>query len=206
MFNVTRILMIASASVISWGTLAQPAHARNSSMGTKAAAEIARENSEYCAQHFAIGSQQHKACVVNLNSIASPPGLDVQRTSGGKSNTSTFGALDAANAAYKRGDEAEAFRLTLAAARSGNASAQSLLAWHYSEGVGTKVDLTKSIYWLNESVKKGGPRGFYNLSIAYGNGAGVPKDLQKSFDYARNAERLGHPKAASLLASYQAKI
>lgn len=186
-----------------------------------------KDDAVFCASlGFARGSNEHTQCVVNLSSASGarpleapqvgsvPPEVKAKvqlarpKTSAARSGQSSSGsngnpiapdALSLAKAAFISGDEPEAFRLTISAARRGDPRAQVVVARYYREGIGTEVDIQKSIYWLNEAVKKGDPAGFYNLSLAYIYGVGVTKDLQKGFDYAQSADRLGYSGASKLL-------
>ena len=198
---------------------ASPASATSTRPTVLSSTQAPETNEAYCARiGFKPGSNEHAQCIVNLGASSVPQPQAVKyvgtaarnKTALPSASPSSVGAkpslpsndlLATAKAAYERGDAVEAFRITLAAARDGNPSAQSLVAWHYSEGVGTNLDLEKSIYWLNQAIRNNDPRGYHNLSIAYINGKGVPKDLQKAFDYAQGAVKLGHPRSASLLAS-----
>lgn len=72
-----------------------------------------------------------------------------------------------AEAAYDAGDFAEAFRLFLEAAESGNSDAMCRVALMYESGIGTEYDAEKSIDWDLKAIDAGSTTSLINLGITY---------------------------------------
>ena len=62
-------------------------------------------------------------------------------------------STDEALKAFKNKDYATAFRLYEKSAIEGDAKAQSALSYLFSNGLGTKQDSTKAMFWLEKAAK-----------------------------------------------------
>lgn len=101
--------------------------------------------------------------------------------------------------AYERGDHGEAFRLALTAARANVPDAQSFVAFLYGHGVGTVKDAANAMFWLQKSVDNKHPYAYNLMSIAYLQGDWVEKDIQKSYEFAKLANRSGYDTTKSFV-------
>lgn len=94
--------------------------------------------------------------------------------------------------AYERADYAEAFRLTLSAARGGLPKAQSNAAWYYGNGVGTPKNTKNAMFWLNKAVQSKDPFGYNLMAVTYLQGLWSEVDLQKAYDFAQMAKNASY--------------
>lgn len=82
-------------------------------------------------------------------------------------------------------------RLTLAAA-AGRPSAQSLLAWMYTQGVGGRApDAGRAARLYQQAAKSGDPAAQNNVAELYELGRGVPADARQALDWYRKAAEAG---------------
>lgn len=65
--------------------------------------------------------------------------------------------------------------------------------------LGCGVDPEKEFYWYNLAASKGHERAMSGVAECYYDGAGVPKDRQKSFDYAKDCADRGYSACAFFL-------
>ena len=68
------------------------------------------------------------------------------------------------------------------AAREGRASATTLLAWMYAEGVGGTADPARAANLYKVAAQKGEPSARNNLGELFESGRGVPKDEKAAFE------------------------
>jgi TPR repeat protein len=82
-------------------------------------------------------------------------------------------------------------RLTVAAA-AGRPSAQSLLAWMYARGMGSKgPDPARSARLYQQAAKAGDAAAQNNIAELYETGRGVPADLKQAVDWYRKSAESG---------------
>lgn len=68
----------------------------------------------------------------------------------------------------------------LVAANEGDAKGEAAVAVMLHDGIGTKQDFTKAIFWARESAKLGNRLGETELMQMYANGDGTPKNPAKA--------------------------
>ena len=81
-------------------------------------------------------------------------------------------------------------RLTMAAA-AGRPSAQSVLAWMYSQGVGGKPDPARAARLYLQAARAGDAAAQNNAGELYETGRGVKADPKRAFDWYRKAAEAG---------------
>jgi len=86
------------------------------------------------------------------------------------------GALEEGDAAYSKGDYANAVRLLRPLADRDIALAQYRLAEMYSSGNGVPQDYAEAAKWYVRSANRGEVAAQYKLGTMYENGEGVPRD------------------------------
>jgi len=86
------------------------------------------------------------------------------------------GPLEDADAAYKRGDFAEALRLLRPLAEQGDATAQDNLGLLYAQGKGVPQDYAEAVKWYRLAAEQGNASAQHNLGVMYSHGQGVPQD------------------------------
>ena len=72
-----------------------------------------------------------------------------------------------ASSAWDRGRVKDAYRLFLAGANSGDESCQLNLGYLFDEGIGTRKNKTKAIYWYRKAYKHGNSAAATNMGILY---------------------------------------
>jgi TPR repeat protein len=85
---------------------------------------------------------------------------------------------DAAEAAYRHGDQATALRLALPLAGKGDVHAQSLVGQIYYSGRGGLRDEAQAVKWSRLAADQRHPRAQYNLGLLYATGEGVEQDYR----------------------------
>jgi TPR repeat protein len=80
--------------------------------------------------------------------------------------------IQEAHNAYNAKDFKSSFKLYKALADSGDADAQTSLAYMYQNGQATEVDEAKALSLYQEAAKKEQPYAMFNLAILYANGIG----------------------------------
>jgi hypothetical protein len=65
----------------------------------------------------------------------------------------------------------------LAAAQSGNASAQEDMGIRYAEGRGVKKNLEEAVSWFRKAADQGASNSQYRLGMCYYRGKGIAKDI-----------------------------
>jgi TPR repeat protein len=91
------------------------------------------------------------------------------------------------------------FEETMAAAKQGDADAQSRMGYAYAVGDGVLQDQSKALKWFKKAAKQGDTYAKFNLGIAFMRGLGTPKDLRTSYGWFLAAAVDGHPEAQSNL-------
>lgn len=151
------------------------------------------------------------------------PGTAPRRLTGSGFIVSAEG-LDAGEAAYNRGDYATALREFQALAEQGDARAQYVLGFLYSEGTGVSQnhhkamkwyrkaaeqdyglaqlaqDDSKAVKWFGLAAKQGMAHAQRDLGFMYSMGLGVPQDKAKAVQWYRLAAEQGEPHAQYRLA------
>lgn len=94
-------------------------------------------------------------------------------------------------------------------AEAGDLDAMNSLAFGYSEAAngpgsvyGWGTDPQKEFYWYNCAASKGHEQAMSSVAECYYDGIGVPKDRQKSFDYAKDCAERGYSACAFFLVKY----
>jgi TPR repeat protein len=106
------------------------------------------------------------------------------------------GAQDFLGDLYKYGsdkivkDNAKALLLYRQAAAAGYAPAFSDVASLYWDGMGTGIDRTEAIRWLNRGIDRGDPYSRQRLAELYEIGNQLPKDLERALFHFAIAARL----------------
>ena len=85
-------------------------------------------------------------------------------------------------------------RLTMAAA-AGRPSAQSVLAWMYSQGVGGRSDPARAARLYLQAARAGDASAQNNAGELYESGRGTKVDPKLAFDWYRKAAEAGFPAA-----------
>jgi FkbH-like protein len=85
------------------------------------------------------------------------------------------------------------------AAQTGNAEAQSILAWALLTGDGCEADPVAAFSWFRQSAEAGFAPAQLQLGIMYRDGVGVPVDQNLASDWIRRAAEAGHTEARTLL-------
>lgn len=103
--------------------------------------------------------------------------------------------LDAANAAYGKGDYAAALSLLRPLAERGDAGAQYSLGIMYRNGKGVPQGLGDAIKWYRRAADQGNPFAQYNLGVMYDEGRGVAQSDTEAMAWYRKAANLGDARA-----------
>lgn len=90
------------------------------------------------------------------------------------------------------------FEAVLQQAREGQAEAQYQAGVAFSNGNGTKKDMSKSVFWLEQAALNDHGRAQYHLAVFYAGGLGVKKDLAKSWELGNAARQNGCQNGADL--------
>lgn len=91
------------------------------------------------------------------------------------------------------------FEAKLAAAKKGNAIAQTQVAEMYLTGNGTTRDPSEAVHWYKQAAEKGNIEAQVNLAELYMKGEGCSKDYEKARELLLVAAKKGHKVAARLL-------
>ncbi|MAG98084.1 MAG: hypothetical protein CMM08_15505 [Rhodospirillaceae bacterium] len=114
-------------------------------------------------------------------------------------STPSLATFEYGKQAYDRGDFAAAFRIWQAAARAGDARAQTNLGVLYALGRGVKLDAKVAVSWYRKAAAQNYPKGQYNLGLAYRSGRGTGKDEAKAVTLFRQAAEQGLASAQYML-------
>ncbi len=107
--------------------------------------------------------------------------------------------LDAAEAKYKHGDYAAAFKELRPFAEEGNASAQAMLGYLYSTGQGVAKDPPEAAKWYRKAADQGDAKAQFHLGVSYAVGDGAPEDEAEAVKWFRKAADQGLAEAQEAL-------
>jgi TPR repeat protein len=96
-------------------------------------------------------------------------------------------ASDSALAAFRRGDYATAYRLTLPAAQAGDRDAEYNMGILYKKGLGVRRDDAQAAMWYRRAALHGSTTAANDLALAYASGEGVPRDYVQSYVWLTRA-------------------
>src|SRR5262249_44408196 len=105
------------------------------------------------------------------------------------------GPLEDAEAAYKNGDFATAYRLFLIMARADDAAASRLLGDMYIEGHGVSQDYAEAVNWYRRAAELGDAPAQRSLGVMYRDGTGVTKSYSEAAKWERRAADQGDAEA-----------
>jgi hypothetical protein len=88
--------------------------------------------------------------------------------------------IDAAYAAYQKGDYAVALQLARPMAEQGDSRAQSLLGLIYFNGHGVRRDEPEAINWYRRAADQGDADAQLTIGLIYYEGRGVPQDYSEA--------------------------
>ncbi|HJP21775.1 MAG: hypothetical protein QF546_15115 [Alphaproteobacteria bacterium] len=114
-------------------------------------------------------------------------------------STPSLATFENGKQAYDRGDFAAAFRIWQAAARAGDARAQTNLGVLYALGRGVKPDAKVAVSWYRRAAAQDYAKGQYNLGLALRAGKGIGKDEAKAVALFRQAAEQGLASAQYML-------
>jgi len=103
-------------------------------------------------------------------------------------------------------DHGEAVRWFRLAAEKDHLVAQNRLGTALWNGDGTAKNLTEAVRWFEQAAAQGDGPSLYNSSLAYANGAGVPRDPEKAAFYAILAIRQVKPKDLAMYEQARDKL
>tara|TARA_R110000868_G_scaffold291709_1_gene552238 strand:+ start:6380 stop:6940 length:561 start_codon:yes stop_codon:yes gene_type:complete len=95
------------------------------------------------------------------------------------------------HAAGKQGNYTLEYKDYLAAAKAGDAQAQSNLGALYLQGEGVPIDYNKALFWLRKSLAQHNKSAYNNLAYVYLFGKGVKKDVVKAIDLYQQGAKYG---------------
>lgn len=90
-------------------------------------------------------------------------------------------------------DPKVAFKVSLAAARRGDARCMLNVGYSYSEGMGVKTNFRNALIWYKKAASEGLPEAQYNLALHYEKGHGVSQNAKLAFKYYKLAARYNDP-------------
>lgn len=106
---------------------------------------------------------------------------------------------DNAVAAQQAEEYDKAFKLYALAAKMNHAGACYRLAQMYQNGVGTKRNMRRAVYYYNEASKQGHLGAVYCLGVCYFRGEGVPCDYDVANRLLTIASKQGYGESAQML-------
>ena len=118
------------------------------------------------------------------------------------------GPTEDGNAAYERGDYAEAVRQFRLGAAQGNVHAQTLLGLAYDRGEGVTKDYAEAVKWYRLASMRGYAIAQASLGDMYRRGLGVPQDDAEAIKWFRlaAAQGLRSRKRVSVRCIYTGKV
>jgi uncharacterized protein len=102
------------------------------------------------------------------------------------------GPLEDGEAAYHRGDYAEAMRLLRPLAEQGDASAEFQLGAMYTFGEGVPRDTEQAVIWYRKAAEQGNADAQAKLGLGYAYGIGTPKDAAQALVWYGKAAEQGN--------------
>lgn len=101
-----------------------------------------------------------------------------------------------------QGDHAAAADLYRRLAQSGDAQAETRLAWQHEAGRGVVRDLAAAARGFERAAKAGDPEAQYALAVMLRTGRGRARDLSQSAHWLRRAAEQGHPAAEAAWSAF----
>jgi len=101
----------------------------------------------------------------------------------------------AAEAAYRKGDQAAALRLARPLANQGDVRAQSLVGLIHHSGRGGLRNETEAVKWSRFAAAQGDAAAQFRLGVMYSEGQGVPQDHAAAAHWYRLAADQRNPQA-----------
>ena len=95
--------------------------------------------------------------------------------------------MDDAEAAYNRGDYAQALKILRPLVAQGNASAQNGIGWMYRNGQGVTQDYQEALKWYRLAADQGNASAQNNTGVMYEKGLGVTQNYQEALKWYRLA-------------------
>ncbi|MHA1573776.1 MAG: tetratricopeptide repeat protein [Alphaproteobacteria bacterium] len=92
-------------------------------------------------------------------------------------------SLERAEAAYFRGDYADAMQMMLPLAEQGDRHAQYLIGFMYERGQGVSKDPLKAADWYGRAAERGNAFAQNNLGVLYKHGRGVSQDYVQAYKW-----------------------
>lgn len=116
------------------------------------------------------------------------------------------GGAEAASAAMRAGNYAEAYCTWRSLADRGSAEAQYNLGWLYHNGYGLAIDDRAALRWWEQAAAQEYPEALYALASLYRTGGrDIPRDPVRAVDYLLRAAGRGDEESALLLRTLLAK-
>ena len=104
-----------------------------------------------------------------------------------------------AHTAYKRGDDATAFRIVRQLAKQGVAAGQALFGAMYAEGAGVTQNYGEAMKWYRKAADQGLAGALALLGVMYEHGKGVTQNYGEALRWYRKAAEQGDADAQILL-------
>ena len=105
------------------------------------------------------------------------------------------GPIEDSKKAYQRGDYKTAFQLIKPQAEKGDATAQFMLGFMYSNSQGVPQDFAEAMKWYRKAADQGDADAQSNLGYMYSNGQGVPQDYAEAIKWYSKAAKQGNKAA-----------
>src|SRR6266568_8045078 len=93
-----------------------------------------------------------------------------------------------ANEQWERRRLKSAFRLMLAAAKSGDSGAQVDLGYFYDTGIGVKRNRKAALYWYRRAARRGEGAAAANIGTIFRD----EKDMKRALSWFRRAAKMGN--------------
>ena len=84
------------------------------------------------------------------------------------------------------------FKKKLALAKQGDANAQNILFFMYSNGNGVTKNVKEAIKWLRKSAEQGHAKAQFKLGLMYKIGDGVTQNYKEAFKWFKKSAEQGH--------------
>jgi TPR repeat protein len=104
-------------------------------------------------------------------------------------------SVEAAEAAFEKGDYQKALQLARPLAEQGDPRAQFLLGRIFLRGRGVPTDENEAVKWLRRAADQGHAGAQFSLGNLYAEGKGVPQDNVEAAKWYRAAADRGDPQA-----------
>jgi uncharacterized protein len=99
--------------------------------------------------------------------------------------------MEEVRTAYDTGDFAEAYALCQPLAKAGDADAQNMLGYLYSEGLGAKLDKEQAVRWYRSAAKQGHASAQHNMGVMRFEGKYLRQDYTEAAKWFNAAARQG---------------